>query len=184
MTGVANKVNIFPIGAAHFPALSFLPYYTVTFQTEGYKVYTYRFKNCGLNEYPYQVLYLDPLGGYTAMTFTEVNIGMDVQKDEIKTHRGGIADWGQTKYNTHGGNNLANVKGYTKYDFELKTIMSPDAVRTIEGFLGSSSYLLVYNNEFIKFKVTESGMIKEGINMRIKLSGNVANPVNAAIGIL
>ena len=184
MTGVANKVNIFPIGAAHFPALSFLPYYTVTFQTEGYKVYTYRFKNCGLNEYPYQVLYLDPLGGYTAMTFTEVNIGMDVQKDEIKTHRGGIADWGQTKYNTHGGNNLANVKGYTKYDFELKTIMSPDAVRTIEGFLGSSSYLLVYNNKFIKFKVTESGMIKEGINMRIKLSGNVANPVNAAIGIL
>ena len=38
--------------------------------------------------HPYQVLYLDPLGGYTAMTFTEVNIGMDVQKDEIKTHKG------------------------------------------------------------------------------------------------
>ena len=45
-------------------------------------------------------------------------------------------------------------------------------------------YLVVENNNFIKFKVTEAGMIKEGINMRIKLSGNVANPVNAAIGTL
>ena len=107
------------------------------------------------------MLYLDPLGGYTAMTFKEVNIGYGCSKDEIKTHRGGILIGVRQSITHTAVITMANVKGFTKYDFELKTIMSPDAVRTIEGFLGSSSYLLVYNNKFIKFKVTESGMIKK-----------------------
>ena len=184
MTGTGNKVNIFPIGAAHFPALAAFPYYTVNFKTDGDLEYNYTFKNCGLNEYPHQVVYLDPLGGYTAMTFKEVNIGLDVQKEEIKTHRGGISNWGAVKYNTHGGINLSNVKGFTKYDFELKTKMTPDAIRAIEGFLGSSSYFLIYNNMFVKFKVVDSAMIKEGINTRFKISGTMANPNNAAIGTL
>jgi len=88
------------------------------------------------------------------------------------------------KYNTHGGINLSNVKGFTKYDFELKTKMTPDAIRAIEGFLGSSSYFLIYNNMFVKFKVVDSAMIKEGINTRFKISGTMANPNNAAIGTL
>lgn len=184
-TGTAGMVNIFPIGAAHFVALQSIPYYTVNI-TAADLSYTYTFKRCAANtDLPLQIIYLDPNGGYTAMTFSDVDTGIESEKEKVQTYRKSVTNSNINTYLTEGGAQLMNAKGYPTYNFELRTSLTKDNNDVITRMLMSENYYIVNEHyQFVKFQVTESQSIKEGLNTRIRISGRLANPLTSAINSL
>ena len=132
-----------------------------------------------------QVVYLDPNGGYTSMTFYDVDTGIDTEKDTIKTYRKSIAESSVTKYLTEGGNALLNAKGYPTFNFELRTRINKQNNDVIARMLMAENYYLIMNDsQFVRFQITESATIKEGLNTRLRISGRLANPLTSAINSL
>ncbi len=187
MTGTADKVNCIPIGAMHFPALKVAPSYHVDVSA-GSDNYTFYFKNCGFNEYdePCQIVYLDSLGGYTAMMFQLVEYGINPEKESIDTFRGGggLTDLGD--YLMNGGNSLMNAKGFQEYTFELKHYYTPDVVDQLTRLISSESYYLILKTKYLsgmfKFKMTNNLQVSRD-NTRLRVQGVLSNALLNPIGI-
>lgn len=188
MSGTADKVNCFPIGAMHWPALKTAESYSVEINA-GTDIVTYYFKNCGMNDYeePCQIVYLDQLGGYTALTLELIESGIPSEKERIRQYRPGGGNADLAEYLMRNGNSLINAQAYQEYTFEMKHYFTPDVVDQITRFIASENYYIILKTEYLKglfkFEVTDSVTINRQ-ETRLRIKGRLSNPLLNPIGVI